>query len=613
MKLTIGMATVEDFDGVYFSVQALRMYHNRNLELIVVDNKPSSKASPHLKNFLESWTKARYIPMPSPEGTTQSRNRVFAEATGDAVLCIDSHVLLAPGAVGKLINFYESNPGCNDLLTGPMLADDLTTPSTHFDDVWRAEMWGIWGRAWGCHSCPLHFSVLPTNHGPHPHTLTTNPQPFPVDTDAGRFKCPSCRTLFPKECTPQGLLAAGFRDLAYGSDPFEVPGQGLGLFSCRREAWLGFNKDFRGFGGEEMYIHEKYRQAGHRNLCLPFLKWGHRFGRPNGLPYVPLKWNKVRNYVLGHLELGLPLDRVEQHFVKSGLFPKDLWEKLLANPTSGEIPQAQTVMTESRPQPRASLHDHTELIAWVKENPRDLDQHVDKLAELAAKCNHVTEFTHRRESTVALLAAKKLLSYQAERDAIFPRLLELFPNKLELIPWDLSQKPEDITGTDMIFLDTVGTFNRLYGELQTYSRNVRRFIAIHDTHLYGEKGEDELPGMLPALRKFMTEQPQWSVIYHNSAQYGLTVLGCQDRDKPKLPSTIQMASNFAQAMLTYAGDGMQKATKEQLTARLEVCTVCEQRTNNRCAVCGCGLLSKASLRAMECPLNRWPKLEEAAT
>ena len=38
-------------------------------------------------------------------------------------------------------------------------------------------------------------------------------------------------------------------------EPFEIPMQGLGMFSCRKEAWLGFNPLFNGFGGEEGYIH----------------------------------------------------------------------------------------------------------------------------------------------------------------------------------------------------------------------------------------------------------------------------------------------------------------------------------------------------------------------
>jgi hypothetical protein len=40
-------------------------------------------------------------------------------------------------------------------------------------------------------------------------------------------------------------------------------------------------------------------------FCLPFLRWVHRFARPNGVPYQLQLWDKVRNYVIGHQELGL--------------------------------------------------------------------------------------------------------------------------------------------------------------------------------------------------------------------------------------------------------------------------------------------------------------------
>ena len=39
MELTVGMATYRDFDGVYFTVQALRLYQDmEGVELLVVDN-----------------------------------------------------------------------------------------------------------------------------------------------------------------------------------------------------------------------------------------------------------------------------------------------------------------------------------------------------------------------------------------------------------------------------------------------------------------------------------------------------------------------------------------------------------------------------------------------
>jgi hypothetical protein len=90
--------------------------------------------------------------------------------------------------------------------------------------------------------------------------------------------------------------------------------QGLGVFSCLKEAWPGFHPGFRGFGGEEGYIHEKFRQAGGRCLCLPWLRWMHRFGRPAGVKYPLSIEDKLRNYVIGHAELGLDLTPVLEHF-----------------------------------------------------------------------------------------------------------------------------------------------------------------------------------------------------------------------------------------------------------------------------------------------------------
>jgi hypothetical protein len=90
--------------------------------------------------------------------------------------------------------------------------------------------------------------------------------------------------------------------------------QGLGLFGCRRAAWPGLNPAFRGFGGEEGYLHAKFRRNGGRTLCLPFLRWMHRFARPLGTRY-PNRWDdRIRNYLIGFRELNLPTADLEQHY-----------------------------------------------------------------------------------------------------------------------------------------------------------------------------------------------------------------------------------------------------------------------------------------------------------
>ncbi len=111
-----------------------------------------------------------------------------------------------------------------------------------------------------------------------------------------------------------GVWATDERGKDPDSEPFEIPMQGLGLFACRRDAWLGFNPRFSGFGGEEGYIHEKYRQAGQRTLCLPFLRWLHRFSRPGGVVYPNTLQDRIRNYCIGFDELGLDTEPVAAHF-----------------------------------------------------------------------------------------------------------------------------------------------------------------------------------------------------------------------------------------------------------------------------------------------------------
>ena len=81
-----------------------------------------------------------------------------------------------------------------------------------------------------------------------------------------------------------------------------------------KNAWPGFNKNFHGFGGEEGYIHEKFRQNGQRTLCLPFLRWLHRFARPNGVPYR-LNWeDRIHNYIVGFRDLDLDTQPIIDHF-----------------------------------------------------------------------------------------------------------------------------------------------------------------------------------------------------------------------------------------------------------------------------------------------------------
>lgn len=256
-QLTIGMATYRDFDGVYFTLQALRLYQDlTSTELIVVDNY----GCPFTRAFVENIG-ARYILATGSTGTAYPRDVLFREACGFAVLCCDCHVLFAPAVIARLKRFYAEQPDCADLLQGPLVSDDGQSVKTHMDPAWR-----------------------PTGTSGDYHGV-----------DNGKWAT-----------DPRGADGDG--------EPFEIPMQGLGAFACRRNAWLGFNPDFTGFGGEEGYIHEKFRRADRRTLCLPWFRWMHRFGRP-GTPYPGLTNEaKAWNHLIGHAELGLDPTPVLEYF-----------------------------------------------------------------------------------------------------------------------------------------------------------------------------------------------------------------------------------------------------------------------------------------------------------
>src|SRR5436305_1926863 len=58
--ITVGMAVFDDFNGVYFSIQALRLYHAeamRRAEIVVVDNNPEGEEGRAVRDFL-TWMRS---------------------------------------------------------------------------------------------------------------------------------------------------------------------------------------------------------------------------------------------------------------------------------------------------------------------------------------------------------------------------------------------------------------------------------------------------------------------------------------------------------------------------------------------------------------------------
>jgi hypothetical protein len=254
-RLTVGMATYDDFDGPYFTIQAIRLGQDTGpdeVDFLVVDNHPAGPVAQALRDLAAGIPGVRYVPFAGYTGTAV-RDLVFRYATTEYVMCVDSHVLLAPGSLRALLDYFAARPGCRDLVQGPMLSDPLgnTTPLTHHAPRWDEGLWGVWAS------------------------------------------------------DPRGADPAG--------EPFVIGMQGLGVFACRRDCWPGLNPRLRGHGGEEGYLHEKIRRAGGQVVCHPAIRWVHRFARPGGISYQMAWLDRARNYLIAFTELGWDTGPVQAH------------------------------------------------------------------------------------------------------------------------------------------------------------------------------------------------------------------------------------------------------------------------------------------------------------
>ncbi|MBH1938261.1 hypothetical protein I5Q34_29060 [Streptomyces sp. AV19] len=245
VRLTVAVAVRDDdHDGAYFTALALRLHHPEAAGRCDLLVVDGDPDGPGAP-ALRGLPWLRYATCEQVRGSAL-RDLAVREARTEWVLCVDSGALLAPGALARLLAFADARPGTRDLFQGPLLDEDLRTVRTHRDPVFDGASFGMWG------------------------------------------------------CDPRGTDA--------DAPPFEIGMQDLGLFACRRDAWPGFNPRLRGHGAEEGYLHKKYRAAGARVLCLPFLRWTRRprDGSPDPAAIC-------RDRLLAWEEAGLAVEPVVDH------------------------------------------------------------------------------------------------------------------------------------------------------------------------------------------------------------------------------------------------------------------------------------------------------------
>lgn len=155
----------------------------------------------------------------------------------------------------------------------------------------------------------------------------------------------------------------------------------------------------------------------------------------------------------------------------------------------------------------------------------DIHQHLGILWGLARQCEHVTEMGVRTGvSTIALLAAQpdSLCCYDI---APCPVIGELWPmrGRTRLSFEQADSREVLIAATDLLHIDTIHAYSCLSVELRLHAPKVRRWIALHDTEIYGVRGDDGGDGLNRAIGELVAggKWRVWTRWPHNN---GMAVL-----------------------------------------------------------------------------------------
>lgn len=166
--------------------------------------------------------------------------------------------------------------------------------------------------------------------------------------------------------------------------------------------------------------------------------------------------------------------------------------------------------------------------------PSDINRHVPVLHKLAQECESVVELGVRTGvSTRAFLPLNvKLRSYDIEADQRVGELFDVATSQGKDMQYIMGDSLKiDLEPTDLMFVDTVHSYDQVSAELARHASKVRKYIAFHDTFVYGLGREN----ILSAVIEFMMKNPEWEFYHYDTENNGLTVI--KRKEKTELANT----------------------------------------------------------------------------
>lgn len=127
------------------------------------------------------------------------------------------------------------------------------------------------------------------------------------------------------------------------------------------------------------------------------------------------------------------------------------------------------------------------------ETSSDINEHLPTLLKYANECDHITEMGVRWvSSTWPLLLSnpKKLISYDIKKDPKINEVINLSKEyNIDYIFVEEDVLNVEIENTDLLFIDTLHTYNQLLLELELHSDKVNKYIILHDTTTFEDVDE----------------------------------------------------------------------------------------------------------------------------
>ena len=185
-------------------------------------------------------------------------------------------------------------------------------------------------------------------------------------------------------------------------------------------------------------------------------------------------------------------------------------------------------------------------------NPSDINEHLPVLRSLAMECSSVVEIGLRgMVSSWGILQglAENLSSSRSYLGIdIAPHQPEMLNSAKQLAKengiafsfWQANDMNVNFESTEMLFIDSLHTYCHLTYELEKFSSNVSKYIAMHDTSAPWGNIDDadyhgnytEYPpeydrtkrGLWPAVEDFLERHPEWSLYERRLNNHGFTIL-----------------------------------------------------------------------------------------